>query len=89
MLRAAPGFDARDAPMMELAGNVALVTGGLRGIGAAIALELAQNGADVAICDLRLTEEGDQSLDTIRRLGRKVLFCAADGHKNKILCDLP
>ncbi len=64
--------------MMELAGNVALVTGGLRGIGAATALELAQNGADVAVCDLQQTPEGEQLLDTIRRLGRQVLFCAAD-----------
>lgn len=63
---------------MNLEGNVALVTGGLRGIGAAIALDLAQNGADVAVCDLKMTSEGEQLLANLRRLGRKTLFCAAN-----------
>lgn len=60
--------------MEELAGRIALVTGGLRGIGSAIALELAQNGADVAICDLELTSEGEALLERVRRLGGKSYF---------------
>ena len=35
---------------LELAGRVAIVTGGSRGIGTAIALELASEGADLVIC---------------------------------------
>jgi NAD(P)-dependent dehydrogenase (short-subunit alcohol dehydrogenase family) len=39
-----------------LAGKVAVVTGGARGIGRATAIELARSGANVSICDKR----GDQ-----------------------------
>ena len=35
---------------LELQGKVAIVTGGSKGIGRAIALALAQDGVDVAIC---------------------------------------
>ncbi|MBI2986397.1 MAG: SDR family oxidoreductase [Deltaproteobacteria bacterium] len=63
---------------MELEGKVALVTGGSRGIGAAIALELANNGADIAICDLKSTDETARLLDAIRGLGRKASFFPAD-----------
>ena len=52
---------------MNLAGKVALVTGGSRGIGAAIALELAKNGAEVAFT--YLAEEEDDSRATLAQLG--------------------
>ncbi len=39
--------------MKNLEGKVAIVTGAARGIGAAIAKKLAENGANVAICDLK------------------------------------
>jgi glucose 1-dehydrogenase len=41
----------------NLAGKVAIVTGAARGIGQAIAIELARRGADVAVCDLAGTKE--------------------------------
>ncbi len=39
---------------MELSGKVALVTGGAQGIGKAIALILARNGADIVVSDINL-----------------------------------
>lgn len=63
---------------MDLVGKVALVTGGARGIGAAIALDLARNGAQIAICDLCPAEETEGLLGLIRGLGRNATFIRAD-----------
>jgi 3-oxoacyl-[acyl-carrier protein] reductase len=55
----------------KLAGKVALVTGGSRGIGGAIVVAFAENGADVAFCH---REDGENALNTaakIERLGRR------------------
>ncbi|MFA5074296.1 MAG: 3-oxoacyl-[acyl-carrier-protein] reductase [Nitrospirota bacterium] len=54
---------------MELEGKVALVTGAAQGIGRDIALALAQNGADVAICDVNL-EAAQKTAADIQALGR-------------------
>ena len=52
---------------MKLAGKVALVTGGSRGIGRAIVLALAREGARVAFCHLNDPEAGD-TLAAVTRL---------------------
>ncbi len=54
----------------NLTGKVAIVTGAARGIGAAIALELASRGADVAICDLE-AEWCDETVAAMAALGVK------------------
>ena len=60
-----------------LDGKVALVTGGSRGIGRAIALRLGQEGADVAVC-ARNVEAAGEVASEIEGLGRKCLVRACD-----------
>jgi glucose 1-dehydrogenase len=58
----------------SLSGKVALVTGGARGIGQAVAVELARCGADVAFCDIRESELAADTLSAIRRTGRSARY---------------
>ena len=62
---------------MELAGRVALITGGRR-IGAAVATELARNGADIALVYRRSRAEAEETADTLRALGRRAFLVQAD-----------
>lgn len=64
--------------MNDLNGKRALVTGGSRGIGAAIALVLAENGADVAITYQNSAERADGIVSAIEKLGRRGLAVQAD-----------
>jgi len=63
---------------MELEGKVAIVTGGTRGIGRAIALDLAANGADVALNYRKSVDLAAELAETIRHMGRRALVIQAD-----------
>ncbi|MDR6821019.1 NAD(P)-dependent dehydrogenase (short-subunit alcohol dehydrogenase family) [Neorhizobium sp. 2083] len=65
-------------PNLPLAGKRALVTGAARGIGAAIALKLAEDGADVAITYEKSAEKAEALAAQIVALGRKAAAIQAD-----------
>ncbi len=58
-------------------GRVAIVTGGAQGIGRAICLALAANGAAVVIADLQV-EESNETATMVRELGRNALVVETD-----------
>jgi len=64
--------------MNALLGKQALVTGASRGIGAAIALALAEKGADVAITYERSAQQAAGIVAAIEGMGRKALAIQAD-----------
>ena len=63
---------------MDLEGRVAIVTGGTRGIGRAIALDLAANGADVALNYRKSVDLAAELAEVIRGKGRRALVVQAD-----------
>ncbi len=61
--------------MFKLDGKIAIVTGAARGLGQAIAIGLAEAGADLALVDLLPTEETRRRIETI---GRQAIDVQAD-----------
>ncbi len=64
--------------MIDLSGKSALVTGGARGIGRAIVLRLATQGADVAFSYRGNKAAADETAKAVEALGRRALAVQAD-----------
>lgn len=64
--------------MINLTGKVALVTGSSRGLGRAIALKLAEAGADIVVNFARTRSAADETAGRIADLGRRVAEVQAD-----------
>src|SRR6266404_500252 len=70
--------DTKGDPMSQLSNKVALVTGGSRGIGAAIAKRLAADGASVAITYAKDASAASAVVKAIERDGGKAIAIQAD-----------
>ena len=61
--------------MFSLEGRVAIVTGGAQGIGRAIALNLAEGGASIALTDMRASKLDEVVKEIEDKGGKAMRFC--------------
>jgi 3-oxoacyl-[acyl-carrier protein] reductase len=73
--------------MFDLTGKVALVTGGSRGLGRAIALAFARQGADLAVNYRGNAEAANEVLGEIRGAGRQALAVQGDTSAGRDACE--
>ncbi len=74
--------------MEKFKGKVVLVTGSSQGIGAACALRLAAEGADIILNGRKLDERGEKLITQINDMGRQATFVEADISQVKSVTDL-
>jgi len=78
-LRPRPNFEAKSYKgSAKLEGRVALITGGDSGIGRAVAVLFAREGADVAIVYLDEASDAKETASAVKKEGRRCLLLAGD-----------
>ena len=58
--------------------RIALVTGGSRGIGFGIAMQLAANGFDVVVNGTRMVSDAEEAIKKLKDIGQDVIYCRGD-----------
>ena len=71
-------LDKKGSLVMKLKEKVALITGSSSGIGKAIALLFAEEGADVIICSNTSNEDGYKVLEEVKQKGSDAIYIQAD-----------
>ncbi len=79
----APEFMGRTAGSGRLKGKVAIITGGDSGIGRAVAVAFAKEGASVVISYLDETEDAEKTQQVVEQLGQQCLLIPGDISKEK------
>jgi len=77
----APVYDNDDPGLGRLKGKVAVITGGDSGIGRAVAVQFAKEGAEVAIAYLEEEGDAEETAEAVRKYGREPLLIMADVSK--------
>lgn len=73
-----PIYDNDEPGLGRLKGKVAIITGGDSGIGRAVAIQFAKEGADVTIAYLNEHEDAEETAEAIRKYGKEALLIATD-----------
>jgi NAD(P)-dependent dehydrogenase (short-subunit alcohol dehydrogenase family) len=73
-----PIFDNDDPGLGRLEGKVAIITGGDSGIGRAVAIQFAKEGADVAIAYLNEDQDAEETAAAVRKYGKEALLIPTD-----------